>query len=389
MKLLTLPLFAVLSSFLTATHAQQTIPFNDKRWVFEAQGQVQEFYKGYNSVYLQNGLAWLKDEKFLNGIIEFDIYQQKRVSFSGFFFRMTSPGNYEELYLRSQQSGYPDAYQYTPVFNNDPAWQLYHDQHDGVNDGYIHWKQRGKLMGYNTVIEFPIDSWLHVKLLVKGTQAELYIDNDPNPVAFIRELLTGQNTGTLGIKSGVGASWFANFSFTKTDNIDFKTKEDGYKIVTPPGSVLKWQASNTFKEDVIKSMDRLDAGWVNQFHWNILSAEPGGLVNLSRLSPVSDSANTILTKITVISDKEQLKKIDIGYSDRVKVYCNGNALYSGDAAFRSRDFRYLGTIGYFDAVYLPLKKGSNTIILAVSETFGGWGVMSKFENMDGIRISDQ
>lgn len=389
MKLLTLASFAVLSSFLTTIQAQQMIPFNDKRWVFEAQGQVQEFYKGYNSVYLQNGLAYLKDEKFLNGIIEFDIYQQQRVSFSGFFFRMTSPGNYEDLYLRPHQSGNPDAYQYTPVFNNVSAWQLYHDQHDGTNDGYIHWKQRDKIMGYNTVIEFPFDRWLHVKLLVKGTQAELYIDNDPNPVAFIRELLMGQNAGTLGINSGVGACWFANFSFTKTDNIDFKTKDDGYKITTPKGSVLKWQASNAFKEDRIKNMDRLDAAWIDQLRWTSVSVEAGGLFNLSRLSPVSDSANTILTKITIVSDKDQLKKMDIGYSDRVKVYCNGNAIYSGNAGFRSRDYRYLGTIGYFDAVYLPLKKGNNTIMLAVSETFGGWGVMSKFDNMEGTRISDQ
>jgi hypothetical protein len=388
MKLLTLSALVSLSSFLTTGRAQQIIPFSDKRWIVEAQGQLQEFYKGYNSLYLQNGLAYLKDEKFLNGIIEFDIYQQKRVSFSGFFFRMTSPGNFEELYLRSHQSGYPDAYQYTPVFNNDPAWQLYHDQHDNVNDGLIHWKQSEKLMGYNTVIEFPFDRWLHIKLLVKGTQAELYVDNDPEPVAFIRELLKGRQSGTLGVKSGIGASWFANFAFTPTDNIVFKTKDDGYRILTPTGTITKWQVSNAFNENILNGAAQLDTKWLGQLRWNTLPAEATGITNLSRLSTVSDSANTVLTKLVIQSGKDQLKKIDIGYSDRVKVYCNGQILYSGNTGFRTRDFRYLGTIGYFDAVYLPLRKGENIIILAVSETFGGWGVMGKLDSREGITIKE-
>ena len=39
-------------------------------------------------------------------------------------------------------------------------------------------------------------------------------------------------------------------------------------------------------------------------------------------------------------------------------------------------------------IHSELKKGENTIMLAVSETFGGWGVMGKWENMEGIQIKD-
>ncbi len=388
MKLLRFCAIAALSSFLTTSHAQQPVPFSDKRWVIQAQGQLQEAYKGYNSLYLQNGIAYLKDEKFLNGIIEFDVYQSLRASFPGLIFRVINPTNFEELYLRSHQSGNPDAYQYTPVFNNNSAWQLYHDPHDAVNDGFLHWKQRGKIMGYNTVVDYPFDRWLHVKLLVKGTQAELYVDNDPNPVAFIRELGMGENSGSLGVRSNVGAVWFANFSFQATDNVVFKTKDDNYRITTPPGTVSKWEISNSFREDRVKSMHQLDLKWLDQLKWKVTATEPTGLVNLSRFSAVSDSTNSMLVKLVVISDKDQIKKLDIGYSDRAKVYCNGNALYSGDASFRTRDYRYLGTIGYFDAVYLPLKKGENVLVVAVSETFGGWGLMAKWENIDGIRIKE-
>jgi hypothetical protein len=271
------------------------------------------------------------------------------------------------------------------VFNGDPAWQLYHDQADGVNDGFISWKPRGKSMGYNGVLSFPFDRWLHVKLLVKGTAAELYLDNKPEPAAFIRELLREPRAGGIGVQSGIGAAHFANFTYTATGNVELKTKDDGYKITTPAGTVPSWQVSEPFKEEQLKTAQLLDAKWMGSLKWKTLNTEATGLANLARLSAVTDS-NTVLAKFTVIAEKDQLKRLDIGYSDCVKLYCNGTAVYSGNTSFRTRDFRYLGTIGYFDAVYLPLKKGENTITMAISETFGGWGVMAKWENMEFLKV---
>lgn len=384
MKLQTLSAIVFLSSILTTGYSQTIIPFSDKRWKVEAAGQMVEYYKGYECLYLKLGRATLPDVQFLNGIIEFDICLTEQASFSGFFFRQTSPGNYEEIYFRPHQSGNPDAYQYTPVFNADPAWQLYHDQFDPLNDGYIHWKPKGSLNGYNSVIEYPFERWAHVKLLVKNDKAELYFDN--KFVGAINKLLQEQKAGTLGISSNVSAMRFANFSYTVSEDVIIKNQGSIVPDI-PLNSVIQWQVSNSFKEDVLKDKSMLDASFVSKLTWKKLSIENGGFANLARLTPVTDS-NTVFAKITIVSDKEQIKKMDIGYSDRVKAYCNGQAIYSGNNNFRTRDYRYLGTIGYFDAVYLPLKKGENTITLAVSETFGGWGVMGKWENMDGIQVKE-
>jgi len=384
MKLQTLSVIVFLSSILTRGYSQNIIPFSDKRWKIEAAGQMIEFYKGYECLYLKEGRATLSDVKFLNGIIEFDICLTEQVSFSGFFFRQTSPRSYEWLYLRAQQSGNPDAYQYTPVFNGDPAWQLYHDQFDGVNDGYIHWKPRGPLNGYNNVIDYPFEHWAHVKLLVKNDKAELYFDN--KFIGSINKLLQEQKAGAIGVSSSIGAMRFANFSYTSTDDITIKSQAN-IPTNIPTNSIMQWQVSNPFKEDVLKDKNILDASFVNKFSWKKLSIENGGFANLARLYPVTDS-NTVFAKFTVVSDKDQIRKMDFGYSDRVKAFCNGQAIYSGNNSFRTRDFRYLGTIGYFDAIYLPLKKGENTIMLAVSETFGGWGVMGKWENMEGIQVKE-
>ncbi len=117
-----------------------------------------------------------------------------------------------------------------------------------------------------------------------------------------------------------------------------------------------------------------------------MATEPTGLANLSRMHPLTREANTVFAKVTVTSDREQSANLAIGFSDRVRVFLNDRLLYSRNNGFRSRDYRYLGTIGYFDIVTLPLKKGKNELMLAVSESFGGWGVQAAFEDHEGLTI---
>ena len=72
-------------------------------------------------------------------------------------------------------------------------------------------------------------------------------------------------------------------------------------------------------------------------------------------------------------------------------YLNGRLLFRGDDPARSRDYRFLGSIGYWDALYLPLREGDNEILLAVSEDhedLGGWGVQAKLENLNELTLED-
>jgi hypothetical protein len=78
-----------------------------------------------------------------------------------------------------------------------------------------------------------------------------------------------------------------------------------------------------------------------------------------------------------------VKKFSFGFSDRARLYFNNKLLYAGEDNFLSRDYRFLGTMGYYDAVYLDLKKGRNEVWIAVSENEGGWGVMGMLEELDG------
>lgn len=78
----------------------------------------------------------------------------------------------------------------------------------------------------------------------------------------------------------------------------------------------------------------------------------------------------------------------IGFSDRIKVFLNNRLIYGGTNNYRSRDYRYLGTIGYFDELFLPLNAGKNELCVAVSESFGGWGIQAKFDDIQGIQFEE-
>jgi hypothetical protein len=104
-------------------------------------------------------------------------------------------------------------------------------------------------------------------------------------------------------------------------------------------------------------------------------------VNLARLAGIRDGRNTVLARTTIRSEREQTVGLQLGFSDRAAVYLAGRLLYRGDDAYRSRDYRFLGSIGYWDTVYLPLAHGDNELTVAVSEDFGGWGVQARLPDL--------
>lgn len=81
-------------------------------------------------------------------------------------------------------------------------------------------------------------------------------------------------------------------------------------------------------------------------------------------------------RLEVEVDGQRPVRLHFGFSDRAIVYLNGRPVYRGRAEWRSRDHRFLGTVGLFDELILPLRAGMNEVRVAVSEDFGGWGVVA-------------
>lgn len=341
--------------------AQTAVPFSSPRWKIKADSAVRETYLGRPALKLLKGTALLEDADFRNGIIEFDIALTRNRNFPSVEFRMQDDQNYEHYYLRPHQSGNPDAMQYTPVWNALAGWQLYYGP------------------GFNNPMPLPFDRWLHVRLVVSGKQAEVFFDNDSMPVLYISRLKRDVITGMIRLSNPAPTPiWFSNLVYTRSDDVTIKSTPMPVAPL-PAGTVTSWEVSSPFSENLVKDKAQLSASDTASLSWRRLNADELGITDLSRLSGVTDTVNTVFARMVINASEPGLKKLSFGFSDRARVYLNNRLLYAGDDGFMSRDYRFLGTIGYFDAVYLDLKPGRNELWIAVSETFGGWGIKARME----------
>jgi hypothetical protein len=100
-----------------------------------------------------------------------------------------------------------------------------------------------------------------------------------------------------------------------------------------------------------------------------------------RLEPQPGS-KMVYARTVIESDRDQVRKLSIGYSDEVSVFLNGEILYRGRSAQYFRDPGFLGIVNpENDSVYLPLKKGRNELILVLTELGGGWGFICRLEDL--------
>ncbi len=353
--------------FALPLHAQ-IVPFDLNRWEIDARESRVEEYLGRQSLFLKGGLALVKDSKFLNGVIEFDIAFSPERTFVGSVWRVLDKNNYEEFYFRPHQSGNPDANQYTPVFNGLAGWQLYYGE------------------DFAAPVRYRFNEWRRVKIVVAGKQAEVYLMDMETPALFIPELKREPATGQVGLSAGDFApAHYSNYSFTPSDAPMLKGKAKPQKPA-PKGLITAWSVSSGFPEKNLQGKFQLSESDKTGLTWKKLECEATGIANLARLVAIGEQSNTTFARLIINSEREQIKEIKFGFSDRVRAYLNDRLLYAGTDGFVSRDYRFLGTIGLWDAVYLPLRQGRNELLLAISENFGGWGVIATVEDMGGIQI---
>ena len=365
-----LAVLAPLTLFASIVTAAEPIPFDSPRWQISAEENRIEEYKGKTSLVLRGGLALVADAEFTDGVIEYFCAFPDARAFVGATWRVQDAASREEFYIRPHQSGNPDANQYTPVFNGLSAWQLYHGE------------------GYGTPVAYEFDTWFPVRIVVSGDQAEVYIGDLEKPALFVDDLKREEASGAVGLAvPNFGAVRYADFRFENVDAPKLRGRVERERVA-PTGAVMKWKVSDPFAEKTLESSIEISSSHKEDLAWTVLKSEPTGLANLSRVSVLSRETNTVFARLTVVSDHAQWKTLAFGYSDRLRLFFNDRLLYTGNNGYRTRDYRYLGTIGYFDAITLPLQEGENELWFAVSESFGGWGVQAAFEDTDGLTFVD-
>jgi len=361
---------ALVTGTVNANDPAPAIPFTEGNWqitLAENGGESRnETIAGQEAIFLKNGRLNLKNVAFETGTIEFDVLTQGERGFGGIRWHVQAEGhNHEEFYIRPHMSGNPDANQYSPVFNGVSGWQIYF----GPN--------------YSTPISYPLGEWMHVKLVVAEDQAEVYIDSE-KPILVIDDLRGDFGTGGLSLYANMTAFHFANFTYQKQEHPVLAGTAPERKAL-PQHLVTRFDVSTAVSESLVAEASSLPRDKLPE-NWASIGVENNGIANLARAAKFSRESNTVFARINIRSEYDQVKKLNFGYSDRVRVFLGEMPLYAGNNTYRTRDYRYLGTVGLFDQLYLPLKAGNNELYFAVSESFGGWGVMAAFEDMAGIEI---
>jgi len=348
------------------------------RWDLQGNAKA-TVYRGRQCLQLDGGAALLKDFELADGVVDVDVATPATRGFFGIQFRLDNEGaNGEFVYLRQHKSGLPDAMQYTPLLNTGLNWQLYSGP------------------GFTGKADIPRDVWFHLRLVVAGAQARLYVKDMNQPALVMSDLKSGLRTGQLALYVLTGATCFANFTVRATPDAVW----DRQLPSMPAGTLTNWALSPAFDALARRLEQPLSPAEIDAMPWQDVRAEAPGIVPISRyresphprVSFANDFARrlepqpgmkVVYARTSISAERDQVRKLSIGYSDDVSVFLNGQILYRGRSAQNFRDPAFLGIVDpENDAVYLPLKKGSNELVLAVSELGGGWGFICRLADAD-------
>ena len=366
------------SAALSQTGQTLSVPADSPRWDLQGQAKLAE-YQGRKGILIDGGAAVLKDFEMRDAVIDVDVATPAKRGFFGFDVRIDKDGaNYEEIYLRQHESGLPDAIQYTPVLNTGRNWQIYNGP------------------GFTGAVDIPRNEWFHMRLEVTGAQAKLYVKDMDKPALVMGDLKSGVQKGQVALYDLTGETYFSNFEIRTTPDAPWER----HLPPMPPNTLTKWSISPSY-DALSRNLERpLTPAESSAIQWQDVEAEPPGFVVLyryreaphprvtfqtdfsTRLQP-QPGMKMLYAKTTIPSERDQVKKLEIGYSDDVSVFLNGKILYRGRSAQGFRDPRFLGIVNpENDAVYLPLRKGNNELMLAVSELGGGWGFICRLADLD-------
>jgi len=317
----------------------------DATWTWEAGGPVAVEHLGRECVRIQDTTGVFEGASFADGVVEVEVAVGPERGFHGLLWRAADDQDFEGFYVRPHQSGNPDAVQYTPFFHGVGGFQLYHGP------------------GFWAPVEVPVDEWFTIRIAFAGSRAEIEVAGEP---ALAVELKRRPAAGKVGVLTGLAPMWVSSLFFEETEP---ELRAPAPTASPIEGAITEWSVSDPFAEKLLGDTLPEVTGWTS------VTAEPTGLVDLARLGGPRDGANTVLARTTF--QGPGTAELEFGFSDRIAVYLNGRLLYRGDDSLASRDYRFLGSIGWFDRLYLPLEPGENDLAFAVSETFGGWGLQAR------------
>jgi len=369
-------MFWLFAASIAISQINGLVPIESSHWHLEGDAKLSE-YLDRKTIRVDGGSAELDNVVMQDGVIDVDVATPAGRGFFGIQFRIEEDSNGEWVYLRQHKSGLPDAIQYTPVLRTGLNWQLYNGA------------------GFTAAVAIPRNKWFHIKLVVTGAQAKFYVSDMEKPALVIDDLKSGIRKGKVALAVLTGETYFSNFRIQLTPSSVWQRHWPAVRR----GALTKWSLSPSY-DALTRDLEMpLSKAETNTIEWQPIEAEAPGLVPIyryrdaphprvsfandfsKRLEP-QPGMKVVYARTSIEADSDQTRRLNIGYSDEVSVFLNGQILYRGRSAQNFRDPGFLGIVNpENDSVYLPLKKGNNELVLAISELGGGWGFICQLEDM--------
>jgi hypothetical protein len=366
----------------TKTSPVISIPMEPTFWEYDTASIKFITHRNVKAAYVKNGAPLiLKNQTFGNGTIEYDM--ELGMGFPGICFRMSDDRkNGENFYLRYFGTTSPESrttLQYAALIDGMSLWDLTDEYQAGAN--------------------LKIPGWNHVKLVVSGKQMRAYV-NDMNRPAMMVPALEGE-TETGGIFFSGGQVTIANMVI-RPDVIEDLSPAPGYvSTYNDTRYLLHWQVSPAkdfpYGKEIIPPLPYMGGSRIapelpdSTTKWSTVPAGSRNLVNLTRLFGGVENNGRRLAwlKTTVHSDRAQERTLNIGFSDEIWLFVNGQVLYIDKNHFGTPGQKYpRGRCTIENAtVRLPLQQGDNEILIGLANYFYGWGLVARIDDTEGIHLS--
>lgn len=376
-SIVTLSLLGVASAFaspVTPTH----IPLVADIW--QASGNAtfiarEAFPYGILQVTSQSeaGFVALKDKSFDNGTIEFDM-KPVGEDMPGIRFRQKDGDTADMLYVRVSPDcpASQDCLQYVPIIKGRVLWDVYPQ--------------------YQAAAPFRENEWNHIRLVISGKRMNVFVNGRTEPSLRVAHLEGDASTGTIAFE---GPAFYANLTLAPgvIDGLDPKPAPD--PAAGDHRYLVHWQGTDPVS---LGAMDQPNLSNLPQStsSWSPITADYGGLINLSRFhAPTlkNQPRQTIWLRTTVQSDREQVRHVAVGWLREIWVFANGKPVFSGKNLYNVKGGRKApdGRLSLEnDSFDLSLHKGANEIVVAIDGNTPdmrgryGWGFIMRMDQADGM-----
>ena len=366
----------------TKKSAEIKIAMEPGNWEYDTASIKFITHRNVKAAYISNGgRLFLKNQKFSNGTIEYDVELGR--GFPGIVFRLSDERmNGDNFYLR--YFGGPSSpenrttLQYAAVIDDMSIWDLTDEYQSGAT--------------------LNLSGWNHVKLVISGKQMKAYVNDMSRPALVVPELEGGLSEGNILFFGGQVT--IANLVL-RPDVVEDLPAAPGYISTCNDTRYLRhWKVSTPRDlpqgKDIVLALPYMGGTPAkaelpdSTTQWTPIHAESRGIVNLTRKFGRVNDTNRRLAwlKTTITSDRAQERTLNLGFSDEIWLFVNGQLLYIDKNHFATPAQKFPRGRCTIEntTVKLPIQQGKNEILVGLTNYFYGWGIIARLDDVDGIHI---